>query len=112
MIGNKNPYRIEDYNYLGTAENATNTFDFSGQETKHIVPPQNIKQVMQIRAHHERVTYVAILHESSGSLILSAGSDNLVKLWNEKGEPRGTLRQGIKENKGWQYKLGAKWANK
>ena len=52
MIGNKNPYRIEDYNYLGTAENATNTFDFSGQETKHIVPPQNIKQVMQIRAHH------------------------------------------------------------
>jgi hypothetical protein len=29
MIGNKNPYRIEDYNYLGTAENSSNTHDFS-----------------------------------------------------------------------------------
>jgi len=28
-IGNKNPYRIEDYNYLGQSENASNTYDFS-----------------------------------------------------------------------------------
>jgi hypothetical protein len=31
MLGNKNPYRIEDYNYLGTSELSVNIHDFSHQ---------------------------------------------------------------------------------
>jgi hypothetical protein len=76
------------------------------------VPPANIKQTLQIKAHNERVNYVAIIRESSESLILTAGSDSLVKIWNEKGAPRGTMRQGLKENKGWQYETSKNWSSK
>lgn len=61
MIGNKNPYRIEDYNYAGTTENSSNTHDFSQLQTTNIVPPSNIKQRLQIKAHNERVSYVALV---------------------------------------------------
>jgi len=61
MIGNKNPYRIEDYNYMGTIENSSNTHDFSHLQTNNIVPPSNIKQILQIKAHNNRVNYVALI---------------------------------------------------
>jgi hypothetical protein len=62
MIGNKNPYRIEDYNYIGTTENSANTRDFSHHESNNIVPPGNIRQKLQIRGHSDRVTYVALIN--------------------------------------------------
>lgn len=76
------------------------------------MPPGNIRQKLQIRGHSDRVTYVALVNESSERLILSAGSDNLVKIWNEKGEPRGTMRQGLTENRGWSYEIHKDWSNK
>lgn len=82
MIGNKNPYRIEDYNYMGAIENSSNTHDFSHHETNNIIPPATIKQKLQIKAHNERVNYVSLVKESKELLILTAGSDNLVKIWN------------------------------
>ena len=72
-------------------------------ESSNIVPPPLIKQTLQIKAHNDRVNYVAIINESREPLILTAGSDCLVKLWNQQGEPRGVMRQGLSENKGWQY---------
>lgn len=112
MIGNKNPYRIEDYNYLGTAENSSNTHDFSNYETTNIVPPANIKQKLQIKAHNERINYVALVNESTESLILTAGSDNLVKIWNDRGEARGVMRQGLTENKSWLYQISKDWSSR
>lgn len=44
-------------------------------------------------------------------MILSASSDHLVKLWSYQGEQRGVLKQGYKENKGWQYNVNEKWQN-
>jgi hypothetical protein len=70
--------------------------DFSHHESKNIVPPSTIRQKMQIKAHADRVTYVALVKESAELLILSAGSDFLVKIWNEKGDARGVMRQGAK----------------
>ena len=61
MLGNKNAYRIEDYNYIGTTENSSNTHDFSTKESNNIVPPPKIRQKLQIRAHSDRVTYVAVI---------------------------------------------------
>jgi hypothetical protein len=55
---------------------------------------------------------VALIKESSEPLILTAGSDSLVKIWNEKGEPRGAMRQGLKENKSWQYETSTAWCSK
>lgn len=112
MIGNKNPYRIEDYNYVGSTETSSNTHDFTHHESKNIVPPANIKQVLQIKAHNDRVTYVALIKESAELLILSSGSDNLVKIWNDRGESRGIMRQGLTENKHWAYEVSKGWSNK
>jgi len=61
MIGNKNHYRIEDYNYMGTIEHSSNTHDFSHLQTNNIVPPSNIKQILQIKANNDRVNYVALI---------------------------------------------------
>lgn len=44
-------------------------------------------------------------------MILSASSDHLVKIWSCDGELRGTLKQGQRENSGWQYFLNDKWQN-
>ena len=44
-------------------------------------------------------------------MLLSASSDKLVKMWNYNGQPRGTLKQGQKENKNWQYNVSEKWQN-
>lgn len=38
-------------------------------------------------------------------MILSASSDHLVKLWSQAGEQRGVLKQGLRENQGWEYNL-------
>ncbi len=62
MIGNKNAYRIEDYNYIGNGENSSNTHDFTHHESNNIVPPGNIKQKLQIRGHADRVNYVALIN--------------------------------------------------
>lgn len=67
---------------------------------------------MQIKAHNDRVNYVALIKESAEPLILTAGSDSLVKIWNQKGEPRGVMRQGLKENKSWQYETSRDWCSK
>lgn len=44
-------------------------------------------------------------------MLLSASSDRLVKMWNYNGDPRGTLKQGLKDNKSWRYDLSDKWKN-
>jgi hypothetical protein len=35
-----------------------------------------------------------------------------VKIWNEHGEPRGVMRQGLKENKSWMYETNKNWSSK
>lgn len=67
------------------------------------MPPATIRQTLQIKAHNDRVNYVATIQESKELLILTAGSDNLVKIWNQQGEPRGVMRQGQDFNKSWMY---------
>lgn len=37
-----------------------------------------------------------MVNESEDPMLVSASSDSLVKMWNYKGEPRGTMRQGAK----------------
>lgn len=44
-------------------------------------------------------------------MILSASSDHLVKMWSCGGEQRGVLKQGLRDNQGWQYYLDEKWQN-
>jgi hypothetical protein len=63
MLGNKNPYRIEDYLYANS-ENSSNTHDFTHHDSNNIVPPPSIKQILQIKAHNDRVNYMALLNES------------------------------------------------
>lgn len=89
-----------------------NIHDFSHEESKVIVPPESIRQKLQIKAHEERVTYVSLVNESEEKLILTAGGDKLVRLWNYEGDQRGVLRQGAKENQGWMYRTDQKWQNK
>lgn len=64
MVGNKNPYRIEDYNYKGGSESSGNTHDFSSHNCSNLVPPANIKQKIQIKAHNEKINFVAMIKES------------------------------------------------
>lgn len=105
MLGNKNPYRIEDYNYKGGSESSSNTHDFSTYNCSNLVPPSTVKQKIQIKAHNEKINYVTFINESKEQMILSASSDHLVKMWSCGGEQRGVLKQGLKENSGWQYFL-------
>ncbi len=46
------------------------------------MPPEEIRQLYQIKAHEDRVTYVALVSESQERLVLTAGADRLVRLWN------------------------------
>lgn len=52
MLGNKNPFRIEDYNYKGGSESTSNTHDFSKYSLSNLVPPSTVKQKIQIKAHN------------------------------------------------------------
>lgn len=97
QVGNKNPYRIEDYHYKVISETSSaNTHDFTRHGSANLVPPPSIKQRTQIKAHNEKINYVSLINESKEPMLLSASSDRLVKMWNYAGEPRGTLKQGMK----------------
>ena len=52
LIGNKNPYRIQDYYYKGVSQLSTMTHDFTKSNDPNLIPPTSIKQRIQIKAHN------------------------------------------------------------
>ena len=62
LIGNKNPYRIEDYHYKGVSQSSSMIHDFTKFTDPNLIPPSTIKQKIQIKAHNERINYVTLIN--------------------------------------------------
>ena len=104
-LGNRNPYRIEDYDY--SASNLKTNFI----KIVPLQPQKCIKTLLQLKAHNERVVQAQIVRETNTFTILTAG-DNLCKLWNQQGENIGVLRQGLLENSNWKFHLHSGYRTK
>lgn len=64
MVGNRNPYRIEDYNFKGGSESSSTTHNYSSFNCSNLIPPSCITQTLQIKAHTEKIGYVSLVNEA------------------------------------------------
>jgi hypothetical protein len=79
QLGNKNPFRIEDYNFTGN-ESTSHKPPFT--EANAILPQKLIRQSVQIKAHNSRVNSVQFIHQTADPTLLTVGTDHLAKLWD------------------------------
>lgn len=64
-VANKKVYRMEEYDYKGVSESSFLIHDFMSFNDPNLIPPPNIKQKIQIKAHNERINFVTLVNESS-----------------------------------------------
>lgn len=98
QLGNKNPFRIEDYNFTGSVK-AQQVFT----DADAIHPQKTIRQSTQFKAHNSRINFAHVIRQTNDISILTVGADHLCKLWTDKGACLGVLRQGQSTNDGWRF---------
>lgn len=64
-----------------------------------------VRQIMQWKAHNDAIKYLAIVNETEGMSLFSAGLDSMAKMWTMKGELLGVLKQGNKYKGCWKFPL-------
>jgi len=99
--GNKSINRKNSGSSIESDEaHATNELEFLA---KPIKDDYLAKQMNQWKAHSDAIKYIAVVKETKGCSLFSAGLDNMAKLWSIKGDLLGVLKQGNKFKGSWNF---------
>ena len=78
------------------------------KEPDHNKYDKEVVQIIQWKAHKDSIRFIKFINETDFPIIFTAGMDKMARIWNIKGEPMGTLRQGVVKfpDKAWEFPLG------
>lgn len=77
------------------------------KEPDHNKYDKEVVQIIQWKAHKDSIRFIKYITETDFPIIFTAGMDKMARIWNTKGEPMGTLRQGVVKfpDKAWEFPL-------